>query len=156
MHPFLRPSTIAPASVLLLLTVLFTVAPRSVDAQPPTPNQSADDDFDLSGYKYFGIAIGLFSAQRTLWQLLMNLTAALVGFGLLCCCCNLLSSTAAARKTPVRDLERQPAAPSSPTQGQGAAPAFPPKAHTKEDALSVCATNDEEPGPPPYYPVSRL
>jgi len=153
MRPSLRLST--NASVLLLLTVLFTVTPRSVHAQSPTPSQSADpdNDFDLSGFKYFGIAFGPFSAWRTLWQLLTNFTAALLGFGLLCGCCSLLSST---QKTPVRDVERQPAVPSSPAQGQGAAPAYPPEAHTKEDVLGVGATNDEEPGPPPYYPVSRL
>lgn len=63
MHPSLRPSTNAPAAVFLtLLTILFGVTPRSAHAQPPTPSQSTDIlDPDLSGYKYLGIVIGLFS-----------------------------------------------------------------------------------------------
>ena len=126
-------------------------------ASPPTMISTSPPAISIWGSAPVCSPSGALSRMHCI--LLMVRIAALLGLIALVLCCNSLCSPTRARTSPVRDVERQPAASSGPTQGQGqgaAVPAPPPKAHTKDEVLGVDATNDEEPGPPPYYPVSRL
>ncbi|KAF8550741.1 hypothetical protein OG21DRAFT_1605721 [Imleria badia] len=142
----LRTSASIPAPIFItLLTVLLTVTPQSVRAQPdpPIPSTSTDDP-SLPNVGYIFIPV-----------------AAILGVVILGSCCTICCSS----RDRDPDVEKQPTALPGTTQGQGqgqrvAAPAPPPQARTKGEVLSdVGAANeveldpdDIELAPPPYYP----